>query len=92
MRSTEQFSITLSHELADMVRSKVSSGEYATDSEVIRAGLRALQQHERALENWIREEVAATYDAMKADPSQAIPLDKVLARLADAHKKSKRAG
>jgi antitoxin ParD1/3/4 len=45
--------------------------------------------HERTLESWLREEVAAAYDAMKADPSQAIPLDKVLASLADAHKKPK---
>jgi antitoxin ParD1/3/4 len=43
---------------------------------------------ERALENWLRDEVAATCDAMKANPSQAIPLDRVLARLADAHKKA----
>ncbi len=42
MRSTQQFSITWPHEMAEVVRSKVASGEYATESEVLRDGLRAL--------------------------------------------------
>ena len=42
-RNTQPMSITLPHEMAAMVRSKVQSGEYATESEVIRDGLRALQ-------------------------------------------------
>ena len=40
MRTTQQFSITLPHEMADVVRRKVAAGEYATESEVIRDGLR----------------------------------------------------
>jgi antitoxin ParD1/3/4 len=47
MRSTRQFSVTLPNEMADMVRSKVASGEYASESEVIRDGLRALQARDR---------------------------------------------
>ncbi len=39
MRSTQQLSVTLPNEMAQMVKSKVSSGEYASDSEVIRDGL-----------------------------------------------------
>ena len=49
MRTTQQFSITLPHEMAEMVRTKVESGEYASESEVIRDGLRALQMHHRRL-------------------------------------------
>lgn len=91
MRTTQQFSVTLSNELAEMVRSKVESGEYASESEVIREGLRALQRHERALEDWLRTEVAATFDAMKANPSSAVSVEHVRAELAKAHKKAKRA-
>jgi putative addiction module CopG family antidote len=40
VRSTQQFSITLPDEMAEAVRSKVAAGEYATESEVIRDGLR----------------------------------------------------
>ena len=92
MRTTQQFSITLPHEMAELVRAKVESGEYASESEVIRDGLRALQLHERALEAWLREQVAPAYDAMKADPSRAVSGRKVRASLAAAYKSSLRAG
>ncbi len=91
MRTTQQFSITLPHKIAEMVRAKVESGEYASESEVIRDGLRALQLHERALEAWLREQVAPAYDAMKADPSRAVPAEKVRASLAAARKSSLKA-
>ena len=91
MRTTRQFSITLPHEMAQRVRAKVESGEYASESEVIRDGLRALQLHERALDNWLREQVAPAYDAMKANPSRAVSAARVRASLAAAHKTSLRA-
>jgi antitoxin ParD1/3/4 len=91
MRSTQQFSITLPNELAEMVRGKVESGEYASESEVIRDGLRALQRHERAIEAWLREEVAAAYDATKADPSRAVSATHVRSRLAASRRSAGKA-
>jgi len=88
MRSTQQFSITLPNEMAEAVRAKVAAGEYATESEVIRDGLRALLARDRALENWLRSDVAAAYDALKADPSRGVSVGRVRARLAAAHKKA----
>jgi putative addiction module CopG family antidote len=90
MRSTQQFSITLTHEMAELVRAKVESGEYASESEVIRGGLRALQLHERALDHWLREQVAPAYDAMKANPLRAVSAAKVRASLDAAYKTSLR--
>jgi putative addiction module CopG family antidote len=92
MRTTQQFSVTLTHEMAEMVRAKVQSGEYASESEVIRDGLRALQVHQRALETWLQEQVATVYDAMKADPSRAVSVEKVRASLAAARRRSLKAG
>jgi putative addiction module CopG family antidote len=92
MRTTQQLSITLPHEMAELVRAKVESGAYASESEVIRDGLRALKLHERALESWLREQVAPAYDAIKADPSRAVPANKVRASLAAAYKSSRKAG
>ena len=92
MRATKQFSITLTNEMAELVRAKVESGEYATESEVIRDGLRALQSREHALEGWLREQVAPAYDAMKADPSRAVSATRVRASLAAAKKAARRAG
>jgi len=88
MRTTQQFSITLPNEMADIVKAKVAAGEYATESEVIRDGLRVLMARDRALESWLRQEVGPAYDALKADPARAVAVDKVRAALAAEHKKA----
>lgn len=88
MRSTQQFSITLPNEMAEAVRSKVAAGEYATESEVIRDGLRTLIARDRAVENWLQEQVGPAYDALKADPSRAVTLDQIRASLASLHNQS----
>jgi putative addiction module CopG family antidote len=85
MRSTQQLSITLPNEMAEHVRAKVAAGEYATESEVIRDGLRTLLARDRAVERWLKEEIAPAYDALKADPSRAVSLKKVRERLAAEH-------
>src|ERR1700681_1534847 len=81
MRNTHPMSITLPHDMAAMVKAKVASGEYATESEVIRDGLRALQARDAAVEKWLRDEVAKSCDEYAADPSIGIPADQVMARL-----------
>jgi antitoxin ParD1/3/4 len=86
MRTTQQFSVTLPIEMANLVKSKVAGGEYATESEVIRDGLRVLMARDRAVESWLAQEVAPAYDALKADPGRAIPLDQVRERLAAQHR------
>jgi putative addiction module CopG family antidote len=74
-------SITLPAEMADYVERKVASGEYGSESEVLRDGLRALQARDQAVETWLRTEVATAYDAIKADPSRLLSPDEVQARL-----------
>lgn len=89
MRTTQQLSITLPNEMADVVKEKVRSGEYASESEVIRDGLRALLARDRAVENWLVQQVGPAYDALKADPSRALTADEVRARLAAEHAKTR---
>lgn len=90
MRSTQQFSVTLPDEMAQMVKDKVRSGEYASESEVIREGLRALQAQERALDDWLKTEVGAAYDELRADPSVGRTPEQVLAALeAERERRSK---
>ena len=81
MRTTQSLSITLPIEMAEMVKSKVASGEYATESEVIRDGLRTLAARDAAVERWQRDEVAPAYDAHKAHPTRAVPLDEGMAQV-----------
>ena len=82
MRTTRQMSVTLPHEMADLVRSKVASGEYASESEVIRDGLRALAARDRAVEAWLLERVAPAYDRLQADSDSAFTPQQLRARLA----------
>jgi antitoxin ParD1/3/4 len=89
MRTTQQLSITLPNEMADVVKAKVRAGEYATESEVIRDGLRALIARDRAVENWLQHQVGPAFDALKADPSRAVTVDQVRARLAAEHRKGR---
>jgi len=89
MRTTQQFSITLPNEMADAVKSKVAGGEYATESEVIRDGLRVLMARDRAVDNWLRDQVGPAYDALKADPKRAVTVNQIRATLAAEHKKAK---
>lgn len=84
--ATQQLSITLPNEMADAVRSKVATGEYATESEVIRDGLRALLARDRAVETWLHDQVGPAYDALKADPARAVTIDDVRASLSAEHK------
>lgn len=88
MRTTKQFSVTLPNEMAAQVRAKVESGEYASESEVIREGLRALQARDRAIEDWLKRDVVEIYDAMKADPGRARSPADVRAQLAAEHKRA----
>lgn len=87
-RTTQQLSITLPNDMADVVKSKVQTGEYASESEVIRDGLRALMARDRAVETWLHSQVGPAYDALKTDPSRAISADQVRARLAAEHAKT----
>jgi putative addiction module CopG family antidote len=81
MRTTQSLSITLPLEMAQMVKAKVASGEYATESEVIRDGLRTLLARDAAIEKWLVEEVAPAYGELKANPERALSAEEVSARL-----------
>ena len=85
MRSTQQLSVTVPNEMAQMIKAKVSSGEYASESEVIRDGLRALQARDAAMEKWLLREVAPAYDAIMADPARGLSAADVKANLAAQH-------
>jgi antitoxin ParD1/3/4 len=79
---------------AKFIDAQVRRGTYASASEVVRAGLRALQERNAAVEGWLRSEVAPVYDAMKANPRRGIPAEKVFADLRARHaaKKARKRG
>lgn len=86
MRTTQQMSITLPTEMAGLVKAKVAAGDYATESEVIRDGLRALMARDRAVDQWLSDQAGPAYDALKANPARAVPAAQVRKKLASLHK------
>jgi putative addiction module CopG family antidote len=81
MRTTQQFSITLPNDMASAVEQKITSGRYASVSEVMRDGLRALMERDAAIDRWLREEVVPGHQDYLADPSKAVPADQIMNRL-----------
>ena len=75
--------------MANAVRAKVQTGEYASESEVIRDGLRALLARDRAVEGWLHDQVGPAYDALKAEPSRAVTAEQLRARIAEEVAKSR---
>lgn len=82
MRTSRPISVTLG-EMQERVEARVRSGDYGSVSEVIRAGLRALDREESAIENLLRTKVQEAL----ADPRPGIPSDTVFAELRAHHER-----
>ena len=85
MAASHKRTFSLPGEQATYIDGLVASGAYASASEVIRAGLRALQERDAAVERWLREEVVPVAKAMMDDPARAIPADEVFDEIRDLH-------
>jgi antitoxin ParD1/3/4 len=77
----EKRTVSLPSEQSRYIDQLVDSGAYASASEVVRAGLRALEERNSAVERWLRTEVVQAYDELEANPSSAIPAEKVFTEL-----------
>ena len=82
MRQTRQLSVTLPIPMADKVRARVESGQYASESEVLREGLRALEAQEEAVERWLRGPVLEAVDEWKQGNATLLTVEEVRAELA----------
>jgi antitoxin ParD1/3/4 len=77
----EKRTVSLPSEQGRYIDRLVNSGTYASASEVVRAGLRALEERDTAVERWLRTEVVQAYDELEADPGSAIPAEEVFTEL-----------
>jgi len=81
-RSTKPVTVTLGA-LGGMVQKRVASGRYASASEVVRAGLRALEREEQTFDAILKKKV----EEALGDPRPAIPQEEVFAKLEALHRK-----
>ncbi len=85
MTAVQKRTFSLPAKQARFIDSKVRAGTYASASEVVRAGLRALEERDAAIDSWLRSEVGPVYDAMKANPKRAISAKKAFAAVRARH-------
>jgi len=87
MDETRRLEVELPEALADSVRSRVESGEFADESEVVATGLALLADRDREeedpeLEAWLRREVVPAYQEWKTSGEKGLTADEVRASLA----------
>jgi antitoxin ParD1/3/4 len=85
-RAAKPVTVTLGP-LTEMAQGRVASGRYASVSEVVRAGLRALEREEVALDAILKAKV----EAALADTSPSVSQAQVFADLRATHEKRKSA-
>jgi len=79
--ATTSLKITLPLEMAELVRAKVESGRYASESDVIADSLRALAEDDAAFDRWLVEDVGPTVDAIDAGREKTYSLEETRERL-----------
>jgi Arc/MetJ-type ribon-helix-helix transcriptional regulator len=87
MEATRRLEIELPEALADSVRARVESGEFADESEVLATSLALLEDRDREgddpeLEAWLRGVVIPAYDEWKASGENGLTVDEVNSSLA----------
>lgn len=76
---TRSISVTKAH--VDFVKDKVQQGVYASESEVYRAALRALQEQEAASEKEFEVRVLKAIAELIANPENTFTVDEVKATI-----------
>lgn len=81
-----RLSIAISEEAAKVVDARIASGRNASESEVIQKALELLAEQDAPLEDWEEQELAASYDEWKANPTGGIPIEEECAARAVAER------
>jgi antitoxin ParD1/3/4 len=79
-------SIALNEHYEQFIKKQLESGRYNNASEVVRAGLRLLEDYEDTREKWLRDEVVSRFDDLERSSSKTIPAARVFADLETRHK------
>jgi len=85
MTTTEKRTVSLPSEHAAFIDELVNRGAYASASEVVRAGLRALRERDAAVERWLNEEVAPAFDRIREKSSSTLSAQSVFEEVRAHH-------
>jgi antitoxin ParD1/3/4 len=76
-RTASPMTVTLPSGQKAFVEDRIRLGRFASASEVVREGLRALEREETHLDEWMREKIRAA----REDSRPSVPAEEVLGRL-----------
>lgn len=65
-------SFALNEHYERFIQKQLESGRYNNASEVVRAGLRMLEDFEAARERWLREEIPSRLEEIRQNPERAV--------------------
>jgi antitoxin ParD1/3/4 len=78
-------SFALNEHYERFIQAQLESGRYNNASEVVRAGLRMLEDFEAARERWLREEIPSRLQDISTNPEKSISLEDAFSRLEARH-------
>ena len=84
MKSTEEISVELPADMVRLIRERVSSGAYASMSEVVREAVRLWQAHGREQDERLAD-IKARIQRSLSDPRPSAPMDEVFDRIERLH-------
>jgi antitoxin ParD1/3/4 len=83
-------SIALSEHYERFIRKQLESGRYNNASEVVRAGLRMLEDYEEHRERWLGQEIPQRLAEYQKNPAIGVPMDEVFAQIDARHRAGSR--
>ena len=93
MSETQTLTITIPTHVADAVKSKVASGEFSSEGDVLAASFLETEAEndvtfgmgEEAFTAYLMQEVLPVFEEVNADPSQCLSIEEVRASLQQVH-------
>ncbi len=74
-------SIALGDHYEQFIKDQLASGRYNNASEVVRAGLRLLEDYEISRDRWLAAEIPGRAADVLANPAASVPADQVFAEI-----------
>lgn len=73
--------VALPMDTVERLRARVAAGDYASESDVVREGLLALEAQDSRLEHWLQTDGVARYDAWRSTPDEVLTSEEVRSSL-----------